>query len=223
MAEEPKKPKEKAPRPQPAESRKAAGAEGKKPAVAHGHVKPVRVRVRERYEQQVVPDLMRRFALSCRLAVPRLQKICLNVGCGKAASENTPKLLEQCVNDLSAITGQKAVVTMAKRSVSNFKIRRGMKVGCRVTLRGTRMYEFFDRLVNVAIPRIRDFRGLSPRAFDGRGNYSLGLQEQTVFPEIETDKVEHVHGLDVTICTSAGEDKLAHELLKALGMPFRER
>jgi large subunit ribosomal protein L5 len=148
------------------------------------------------------------------------------VGFGRLASERAeqaPKIIEQCVNALTAITGQKAVVTTAKKSISNFKVRAGMKVGCRVTLRGARMYEFFDRLVNVAIPRIRDFRGLSPRAFDGRGNYTLGLVEQTVFPEIEADKVDLVHGLDLTICTTARTDEQALGLLKALGMPFRER
>lgn len=184
---------------------------------------PLKVRLREKYRQETLPKLMERFRFKNRMAVPRLKKICLNVGFGKAATENNPKLMEQCVTDLTSISGQKAVITKARKSVSNFKLREGMQVGCRVTLRGAMMYEFFDRLVNVAIPRIRDFRGLSPRAFDGRGNYSLGLQEQTVFPEIDGDKSDQIHGMDITICTNAPSDEQAFELLKALGMPFRER
>lgn len=194
---------------------------GEKPAGESRKAAPPRLRLR--YEQDVRKQLMERLKLKNVMAVPKLKKICLNCGFGRATTENTPKVMEQCLNDLTAITGQKAVVTVAKKSISNFKLREGMKVGCRVTLRGAQMYEFFDRLVNVAIPRIRDFRGLSPRAFDGRGNYSMGLQEQTVFPEIEADKVEALHGMDITVCTSARDDKQALELLKALGMPFRER
>lgn len=191
-----------------------AGAEVRK-------VPPPRLRVK--YEQEVRKQLMERLKLKNVMAVPKLKKICLNCGFGKATAENNPKMMEQCLGDLTAITGQKAVVTVAKKSISNFKLREGMKVGCRVTLRGTQMYEFFDRLVSVAIPRIRDFRGLSPRSFDGRGNYSMGLQEQTVFPEVEADKTEAIHGMDITVCTSARSDAAALELLKALGMPFRER
>jgi large subunit ribosomal protein L5 len=176
-----------------------------------------------RYEQEVRGKLKEHLKLKNLMAVPKLQKICLNCGFGRATTENTPKVMEQCLNDLTAITGQKAVITIARKSISNFKLREGMKVGCRVTLRGAQMYEFFDRLVNVAIPRIRDFRGLSPRAFDGRGNYSMGLQEQTVFPEIEADKVDAIHGMDITVCTSARRDEDALALLKALGMPFRDR
>jgi len=205
--------------PRKGESRKA---EPKMAVTIGEQVKPVKVRLRDRYEQTVVPALQEKFKFKNRLAAPRLNKICLNIGFGKAATENQPKLMEQAVQDLTLIAGQKAVITLAKKSISNFKVRQGMKVGCRVTLRGARMYEFFDRLVNVAIPRIRDFRGLSRRAFDGRGNYSLGLQEQTVFPEIEADKAEAIHGLDVTICTTARSDELAFELLKNMGMPFRE-
>jgi large subunit ribosomal protein L5 len=196
---------------------------GKTGAPPAAQAKPVRPRLKVRYEQDVVPAIMQRYGLKCRLAVPRLEKICVNVGMGRSATENAPKLLEQCVQSLGLITGQKPVLTLARKSISNFKLRRGMKIGARVTLRGARMYEFFDRLVNVAIPRIRDFRGLSPRSFDGRGNYSLGLSEQSVFPEVETDKVESVHGMDVTICTTARQDKQALDLLKLMGMPFRER
>jgi large subunit ribosomal protein L5 len=253
MAEEPKKPAEtpeKAPAPEgkkpersapegkkaekhapegkkAEKSAKAPGGDTKKggapKGAGEGHVKPLKVRLRERYMSEIVPALMQRLSLENKMAVPRLKKICLNVGFGKAATENQPKVMEQCVQDLTTITGQKAVVTLARKSISNFKVRQGMKIGARVTLRGAVMFEFLDRLVNVAIPRIRDFRGLSPRAFDGHGNYTLGLQEQSVFPEIEGDKVEAVHGMDITICTSARDDKHAYELLKALGMPFRDR
>ncbi|MBI3830000.1 MAG: 50S ribosomal protein L5 [Planctomycetes bacterium] len=183
----------------------------------------MKIRMREKYEKEIVPRLMDKLKVTNKMAVPKLTKICLNVGFGKAATENLPKMMEQCVNDVTAISGQKAVITKSRKSISNFKLRQGMQVGCRVTLRGTVMYEFFDRLVNVAIPRIRDFRGVSPRAFDGRGNYSLGLQEQTVFPEIDHDKVEYVHGMDITICTTARDNQHAFELLKEMGMPFRER
>jgi len=183
-------------------------------------VPPPRMRIK--YEE-VRTQLKERLKLRNMMAVPKLQKISLNCGFGRATTENTPKVMEQCLNDLTAITGQKAVLTIARKSISNFKLREGMKVGCRVTLRGTQMYEFFDRLVNVAIPRIRDFRGLSPRSFDGHGNYSMGLQEQTVFPEIEADKVDAIHGMDITVCTSARSDDDALALLKALGMPFRDR
>ncbi|MCZ7647378.1 MAG: 50S ribosomal protein L5 [Planctomycetota bacterium] len=179
--------------------------------------------MRQRYDAEVVPELMKQFGIANKMAVPKLKKICLNMGFGKAATDNNPKLMEQCVADMTTIAGQKAVVTLAKKSVSNFKLREGMKVGCRVTLRGPIMYEFFDRLVNVAIPRIRDFRGLSPRSFDGQGNYSMGLEEQTVFPEVDADKVDALHGMDVTICTSSRDNDQARALLKALGMPFRDR
>lgn len=180
-------------------------------------------RLRERYTREVVPNLRKQFDLKNIMAVPRLQKICLNMGAGSAATDNNPKLMEQCLSDLATITGQKAVPTTAKKSVSNFRLRQGMKIGAKVTLRGVRMWEFLDRLVNVAIPRIRDFRGLPPRSFDGRGNYSMGLQEQTVFPEVDPDKIEAIHGMDITICTSARDDEQARALLKDLGMPFRDR
>ncbi len=183
---------------------------------------PVVAVLQQRYLSEVKSQLQKQFALPNIMAVPRVEKICLNMGAGKAATENNPKVLEQCVENMTIIAGQKAVMTTAKKSVSNFKLREGMKIGCRVTLRGVRMYEFLDRLVNIAIPRIRDFRGLPPRSFDGRGNYSMGLQEQTVFPEIDADKVDAVVGMDITICTSAPNDDLARALLKALGMPFKD-
>ncbi|MCW8130033.1 MAG: 50S ribosomal protein L5 [Planctomycetota bacterium] len=213
---------EKKEQPKPA-AKPAAKADGGKKSEGGERAKPVKVRMRERYQADIVPKLMQKLQVKNKMAVPKLTKICLNVGFGKAATENLPKLMEQCLSDITAISGQKAVVTKSKKSISNFKLRQGMQVGCRVTLRGTVMWEFFDRLVNVAIPRIRDFRGVSPRSFDGRGNYSLGLQEQTVFPEIDSDKVEFVHGMDITICTTARNNQQAFELLKEMGMPFRER
>lgn len=214
------KPEGKAHKPQ---APKGGGGGEKAKGEGGGHVKPSQVRLREKYVKEVVPALQAKFQFKNPMAVPRLKKVCLNMGFGKAATENNQKIAEQCLTEMTTITGQKAVLTKARKSISNFKLREGMTVGCRVTLRGMVMYEFFDRLVNVAIPRIRDFRGLPPRAFDGRGNYSLGLQEQTVFPEIETDRVDVVHGMDITICTSAKKDEHALELLRALGMPFRER
>jgi large subunit ribosomal protein L5 len=199
--------------------------EGRKagPKVEGGEqVPPTKIRLREKYANEVVPKLMEKFKLKNKNAAPRLVKVCLNMGFGKAATDNNPKVGEQCVADMTQIAGQKAVVTISRKSVSNFKLRENMTIGCRVTLRGAKMYEFLDRLFNVALPRVRDFRGLTPRAFDGRGNYSMGLQEQSVFPEIEADKVDIIHGMDVTICTTAKKDEHARELLKALGCPFRE-
>ncbi|HEY3319970.1 MAG TPA: 50S ribosomal protein L5 [Planctomycetota bacterium] len=199
----------------------AAKAKSAKGATGGEQVKPIKLRLKDKYAAEVVPSLMEKFSLKNKNAVPRLVKVCLNMGFGKAATENQPKVAETCLADMTNITGQKAVVTISTKSVSNFKLREGMQVGCRVTLRGAKMYEFLDRLFNIALPRVRDFRGLSPRAFDGRGNYSLGLAEQTVFAEIETDKVDILHGMDVTICTTAKKDEHARELLRALGCPFR--
>lgn len=202
----------------------AAEGKGKAPKAEGGEqVKPAKVRLKDKYANEVVPVLMQKFGLKNKHAVPKLVKVCLNIGFGKAATENNPKVGEASVADLGLITGQKAVITVARKSVSNFKLREGMQVGCRVTLRGAKMYEFLDRLFNIALPRVRDFRGLPARAFDGRGNYSLGLPEQTVFPEIEVDKADVVHGMDITICTTAAQDEQTRELLKGLGCPFRER
>ena len=173
----------------------------------------------ERYRTQVVPKLMERFGYANAHAVPRLAKVCLNMGLG-AAMEN-PQILEKAIEDLTMIAGQRAVATQARKSVSTWRLRKGYKIGARVTLRGPRMYDFFERLVNVAIPRIRDFRGMSPRSFDGRGNYSMGISEQTVFPEVEVDKVEFIRGLDVTIVTTAKNDEEAKALMEGLGFPFR--
>ncbi len=172
------------------------------------------------YQEEVVPALQKRFNYPNVMQIPKLEKVNLNVGLG-AAMQN-PKLLESAVEELTQIGGQRAVITRAKKSVSNFKVRAGASIGCKVTLRRQRMYEFFNRLVNTVLPQIRDFRGLSPDAFDGRGNYSLGLQEQLIFPEIEYDQVDEVRGLNVTIVTTAQTDEEGRELLKALGMPLRE-
>ena len=176
-------------------------------------------RMKEKYQTEVVPALMERFGYKNIMEVPRFEKIVLNIGVGEATQD--PKALEAAVRDLEAISGQKPVITYAKKSVAAFKLRAGMAIGCKVTLRGDRMYEFLDRLISIALPRIRDFRGVSPASFDGRGNYSLGLREQLVFPEIDYDKIDKVRGLMVTIATTAETDEEAYELLKLMGMPFR--
>ncbi|MGB7061991.1 MAG: 50S ribosomal protein L5 [Candidatus Zixiibacteriota bacterium] len=176
-------------------------------------------RIKEKYEKETVPVLMKRFGYQNVMQVPRLKKIVVNVGVGEAIQN--VKLLDAISTDLAAITGQRPVVRRAKRAISNFKLRAGMPIGCAVTLRQRRMYEFFDRLVNIAIPRIRDFRGTSPNSFDGRGNYNLGITEQIIFPEIDYDKVEKVMGMNVTIVTTARTDEEGFELLKNLGVPFR--
>jgi len=176
-------------------------------------------RLHERYRKDLVPALMRDLGCANRMAVPRLEKIVLNMGLGEA-SQN-PKLLDAAVEELAAISGQKPVVTRAKKAIANFKLREGMPIGAMVTLRGERMFEFFERLVNVALARVRDFKGVPDRAFDGRGNYSLGLREQVIFPEINLDKVEKIKGLTVVICTTARSDAEGKALLRALGMPFR--
>ncbi len=178
-------------------------------------------RLKETYEKSARPQLMREFGYKNVHEAPRLDKVILNVGMG-AAIDN-PKLLDSAVEELALITGQRPVVTRAKKAISNFKLREGMSIGAKVTLRGERMYEFLDRLINVAIPRIRDFRGVPTRSFDGRGNYTLGIKEQLIFPEIDYDKVEKVHGMDITIVTTAERDDEALALLAALGMPFRRQ
>ena len=176
-------------------------------------------RLRERYRQEIVPSLMRELGFKNVFAVPRLEKIVLNMGLGEATQN--PKILDSAVEELGAISGQRPVVTRAKKAIANFKLREGMPIGAMVTLRGERMYEFFDRLVNVTLPRVRDFKGVPDRSFDGRGNYSLGLREQVIFPEINLDKVDKIKGLTVVVCTSARTDAEAKTLLRALGMPFR--
>ncbi len=176
-------------------------------------------RLREIYTSEVRPALQKELGISNVMAVPAIGKIVVNMGVGEAAQN--AKLLDGAVSDMTAITGQKPVVTRARKSVANFKLREGMPVGCRVTLRGTRMWEFLDRLVNIALPRIRDFKGISPKSFDGRGNYTLGIREQIIFPEIDYDKVDRIRGMDITICTTARTNEEGLALLKRFHMPFR--
>ena len=178
-------------------------------------------RLKEFYKEQVAPALMKQYAYSSVMEIPKFDKIVVNIGAGDA-KDNT-KVIDNIMRDLSIITGQKAVPTTAKKSVANFKIRQGMKIGAKVTLRGDRMYEFMDRLFNFALPRVRDFKGINPNAFDGRGNYSLGLKEQLIFPEIEYDKVDKVRGMDICIVTTAATDEEARELLTLMGAPFEKQ
>ena len=173
------------------------------------------------YQDEVAPALMQKFGYKSTMQIPRLEKIVLNVGCSEAR-ENA-KVLDAVVSDLTAITGQKAVVTKAKKSVANFKLREGMPIGAKVTLRGNKMWEFLDRLFNVALPRVRDFRGISADSFDGSGNYALGVKEQLIFPEIEYDKIDKIRGMDIVVCTTAKTDEEARELLKLVGAPFATR
>ena len=175
--------------------------------------------LREQYEKQVVPALMKKFNYSSIMEVPRLEKIVINIGLGDI--KDNPKSLDNAINDLSIITGQKPVVTTAKKSIAAFKLREGVKVGCKVTLRQGKMYDFAYKLFNVALPRVRDFRGVSGNSFDGRGNYSMGIKEQLIFPEIEYDKVDKLRGMDIIFVTTAKSDEEAKELLTLLGMPFR--
>ncbi len=177
-------------------------------------------RLRDKYKQEVVPALMEKFKYDNIMEVPKLEKIILNMGIGEA--RDNPKTLEAAVAELAIISGQKPVVTKAKKSVSNFKIREGMSVGCKVTLRGDKMYHFMDKFVNVALPRVRDFRGISDKSFDGRGNYAYGVKEQLIFPEIEYDKIDKVRGLDIVIVTTAKTDEEAKEFLALMGMPFKK-
>ncbi len=177
-------------------------------------------RLKEKYQDEVVPALMQEFKYTSIMQVPRLQKVVLNIGLGEAIQN--AKSLDAAVGDLGQITGQKPVVTRAKKSIANFKLRQGMPIGAMVTLRGATMYEFVDRLLSLALPRIRDFRGVSRRSFDGRGNYTMGLREQIIFPEIDYDKVDKIRGLEAAIVTSAPDDAQGYSLLKRLGMPFRD-
>ena len=177
-------------------------------------------RLKTRYQDEIAPALMTKFAYKSVMQVPRVEKIVINVGCGDA--RDNVKALDAVVKEISEITGQKAIVTKAKKSVANFKLREGMPVGVKVTLRADKMWEFLDRLFNVALPRVRDFRGINPNAFDGRGNYALGLKEQLIFPEIDYDKIEKIRGMDIIICTTAQTDEEGRELLSQLGAPFTE-
>lgn len=204
--------KEKAEKPSPASkgSRQASVQE-----------KGVPARLFERYKKDVIPTLMKRYQYKSVMQVPRLEKIAVNVGVGDATQD--PKLLEAAVHELELITGQKVAVTKAKKAISNFKLREGVAIGCRVTLRRAKMYEFMDRFISVALPRVRDFRGVSDKSFDGHGNYTVGVKEQIIFPEIDVDKVTRITGMDITFVTTAETDLEAYELLKELGMPFMKR
>ena len=175
-------------------------------------------RMKEKYSDEVAKGLMEKFGYKNVMEIPKIEKVVLNMGVGEAVSN--PKVLDVAVNDMMIIAGQKPVVTRAKKSIAAFKIREGMPIGAKVTLRGQRMYEFLDKLLNIALPRVRDFRGVSPRSFDGRGNYTMGIKEQLIFPEIEYDKVDKVRGMDIIIVTTAKTDEEARELLKLMGMPF---
>jgi len=176
-------------------------------------------RLKQKYLDEVRPALVKRFAYKNKLQSPRIEKVAINMGLGEA--KENPKIMDAAVIDLSIITGQKPIVTKARRSVASFKLREGMSIGCKVTLRGVRMYDFLDKFFNIALPRVRDFRGISPHSFDGRGNFTVGIKEQLIFPEIEYSNVERVLGMDVTIVTTAETDEEARELLTMMGMPFR--
>jgi large subunit ribosomal protein L5 len=182
-------------------------------------VQTLKPRLKDRYRTEIVPAMLERFGYGNVMAVPRIEKITVSMGVGKA-TENA-KIMDAAVSDLASITGQRPIVTRSRKSISQFRLRQGQAIGCKVTLRGARMYEFLDRLISVVIPRIRDFRGLRRNAFDGRGNYNMGLQDQLVFPEINLDKVEHVQGMNITITVRNGSDESSRELLRLFGMPFR--
>ena len=197
---------------------KESAQEQKAPAQAH-HSAKERPRLRSKFEKEVAPALLKELELKNTMAVPRLNKIVVNMGMGEATQNS--KVLDPAVNELGQITGQKPIITKAKKSIAAFKVREGQAFGSMVTLRGDRMYEFFDRLVNIVLPRVRDFRGVSTKSFDGRGNYTLGLHDQLIFPEISYEKVDKQKGMNVTIVTTAANDNQARTLLKHLGMPFR--
>jgi large subunit ribosomal protein L5 len=177
-------------------------------------------RLKEKYQSEIVPALMKSLDMQNVMEVPHVEKVIVNIGIGEAL--DNPKALEAAVNDISQITGQHPVVTKARKSIANFKLREGRAIGSKVTLRGEKMWALLDRLINIALPRVRDFRGVSPNAFDGRGNYTLGVREQLIFPEIEYDKIDKIRGMEITIVTSAKSDDQAAELLRLLGMPFRK-
>ncbi len=177
-------------------------------------------RLKERYTKEVAPAISKEFSITNPMAIPRLEKIVINMGMGEATAN--AKVLDTATDELRAITGQKPVITKAKKSIASFKLRQGMPIGVMVTLRGDRMYEFLDRLVSIALPRVRDFRGVSPKAFDGRGNYTLGIREQLIFPEIDFNKVDRTRGMNISIVTTARNDEQARSLLRSLGMPFRQ-
>ena len=177
-------------------------------------------RLKDMYKEEVAPALMKKFEYKSVMEIPKIEKVVINVGCGEA--KDNPKMIEAISNDIAQITGQKPITCKAKKSVANFKVREGMPIGVKVTLRGDRMYEFIDRLFNVALPRVRDFRGINPNGFDGRGNYSMGIREQLIFPEIEYDKVDKVRGMDIAFVTTAKTDEEARELISLMGAPFEK-
>jgi len=177
-------------------------------------------RLKDKYKEEAVPALQTKFKYRSIMQIPKLEKVVLNMGVGEV--KDNPKAMDSAVSDMTLITGQRPIITKAKKSVAAFKLREGMNIGCKVTLRGKRMYEFVDKLFNVAIPRVRDFRGLSNNSFDGRGNYSLGIKEQLIFPEVEYDKIDKIRGMDICFVTTAKSDEEAKELLKLLGMPFSQ-
>jgi large subunit ribosomal protein L5 len=220
MAEKKQQKKEKEevkPKEQPGKKGKAA-KEAESPETKEVKIVP---RLFERYRKEIVSDLMKRFSYKSIMQVPKLNKIVVNMGVGSAVAD--AKNLEEAIKDLETITGQKPSVRIARKSISNFKLREGMKIGAMVTLRKEKMYEFLDRLVTIALPRVRDFRGISDKSFDGRGNYTLGIKEQIIFPEINVDKITKVLGMDITFVTSANTDNEAYELLLAFGVPFRKK
>lgn len=217
-----KEPKQGKEQKQGKEAKQAKGAPeagAKKAPVKREPAPPARLFIR--YKQELVPQLMKKFQYKSVMQVPKLVKISINSGVGMATQD--PKILETTVKEIEAITGQKVAVTKSKKAISNFKLREGLAIGCRVTLRRSTMYEFVDRLISVALPRVRDFRGVSDKSFDGHGNYTLGIKEQIVFPEVDADKVTRVNGMDITFVTTAKTDAEAYELLKAFGMPFVKR
>lgn len=199
---------------------KAAKADKKEKAPKQSYPK-IKIELREKYQKEIVPALMKELGLKTSMQVPSIKKIVLNLSTSEAVKN--PKVLNNAVDELTAITGQKAVITKSKKSISNFKLRENMPIGAMVTLRKEHMWAFLERLIHLSLPRVRDFRGLSPRGFDGRGNYNMGLKEQIIFPEIDYDKVDAVRGMNITICTSAANDNQGRALLEALGMPFRKR
>lgn len=211
--------------PKAAGAKKASAPKAAKKAEVKETVAPAKKeaayvnRVAKRYKEEVVPALIKKFGYTTPMQAPRFEKIVINIGVGDATQNG--KALEDSVNELTTITGQRPVITKAKKSIATFKLREGQAIGCKVTLRGNRMYEFYDKLVSIALPRVRDFRGVSKNAFDGHGNYTLGVKEQLIFPEIDYDKVSKIRGMDVVIVTTANTDEEAHELLTLMGMPFR--
>ena len=195
-----------------------AAPESKGKKEVGGQEKGVAARLFERYRKETVPSMMKKFQYKSKMQVPRLEKISINIGVGQATQD--PKLLDVAVHELEAITGQKVAITKSKKAISNFKLRENLPIGCRVTLRRAKMYEFLDRFISVALPRVRDFRGVSDKSFDGHGNYTVGVKEQIIFPEIDVDKVTRISGMDITFVTTAKNDVEAYELLKELGIPF---